>query len=145
MIQCWCRIKHWKKVLICVNKIITQKVEKVKIKVYDKYDGKKYLRKEIEVKKSDKEIVLKALNKAGYTANKKTITVKSNKNQDVVFEYTKNKPKPDTKNEPKPETPVQEDIKSPKTYDNRGMYGVILIVLLLGMGITFVLGKKKEE
>ena len=122
-----------------------QKVEKVKIKVYDKYDGKKHLRKEIEVKKSDKEIVLNALNKVGYTANKKTITVKSNKNQDVVFEYTKNKPKPDTKNEPKPETPVQEDIKSPKTYDNRGMYGVILIVLLIGMGITFVLGKKKEE
>ena len=122
-------------------------------KVYDKYDDKKHLRKEIEVKKSDKEIVLKALNKAGYTANKKTITVKSNKNQDVVFEYTKNKPKPDTKNEPKPdtknepkpETPVQEDIKSPKTYDNRGIYGVILIVLLIGMGITFVLGKKKEE
>lgn len=122
-----------------------QKVEKIKIKVYDKYDGKKHLRKEIEVKKSDKEIVLKALNKAGYTANKKTITVKSNKNQDVVFEYTKNKPKPDTKNEPKPETPVQEDIKSPKTYDNRGMYGVIWLVLLIGMGITFVLGKKKEE
>lgn len=58
----------------------------------------------------------------GYTANKKTITVMSNKNQDVVFEYTKNQPKPTTKNKPKPDTPVQEDINSPKTYDNRGIY-----------------------
>lgn len=119
------------------------KIEKVKIKVYDKYDGKKHLRKELEVKKSNKEIVLKALNKTWYTAKEKTITVKSNKNQEVVFEYTKNKPV--TKNKPKPEITVQEDIKSPKTYDNSGIYGVVLIILLVCMGITFVLGKKKDK
>ena len=119
-------------------------VKNIKIKVYDKYDGIKHFREEITTKESNKNISINALTLKDYIAKESSIVVKSNKNQEVIFEYNKV--------EQKDNTPSNEnkDNATPQTSDNSPLYQntimmIVALLSMLGLCIIFRKNKKRKE